>query len=291
MLVDRCVAKEPSQRFGDAAGLVDALEQAQLAGPEVPLPVRMLANELGTIGLVFVFTALIGWFIVSKLMAADIGQVDLLIPVVVLATVVIARLGQALSEARRLRQLGFDVHAVQAGLRGVVDEADAVRAAARVDPQRLAERRRAVRVGWLMLAIGVASIAMATTFRVLESVGSTRHRTTALGLALLFNGLACGCVAFVLWLRSPLKMPLGERVFRAFWLRGPGKGLLSLAMGRSSSTIKAERPPVTTAKNERRPQSPGTPDAQWRELAQRVEALEQWRQHHESGGTANHRRP
>jgi hypothetical protein len=183
------------------------------------------------------------------------------------------------------------VQAVQAGLRGVVDEADAVRAAARVDPQRLAERRRAVRVGWLMLAIGVASIAMATTFRVLESVGSTRHRTTALGLALLFNGLACGCVAFVLWLRSPLKMPLGERAFRAFWLRGPGKGLLSLAMGRSSSTIKAERPPVTTAKSERHPQSPGTPDAQWRELAQRVEALEQWRQHHESGGTANQRRP
>lgn len=290
MVVDRCVAKEPSQRFDDAAGLVDALEQAQLAGPEVPLPVRMLANELGTIGLVLVFTAFIGWTIVSKLMAADIGQVDLLIPVVVLATVVLARLGQALTEARRLRQLGFDVQAVQAGLRGVVDEADAVRAAARADPQRLAERRRVVRVGWLMLAIGAASIALATTFRVLESTGSPRHRTSAPGLALLFNGLACGCVAFVLWLRSPLKMPLGERLFRAFWLRGPGKGLLSLAMGRAASKSKTARAPVLPSQSAPRHQSPGTPDPRWRELEQRVGALEQWQRDQEGGGSAGHRR-
>jgi hypothetical protein len=235
--IDRCLAKDPAARFADAAALVEALEQDRLAGPEVPLPVRLLANELGTIGMVLLFTALIGWYLVSRMIAAGIGAVDLLIPVVVMATVVLARLGQALGEAQRLAGLGFDVETVLAGLRGVVDEADGVRAAARMDQQRLAERRQAVRTGWVMLAIGIVSIAGANALR--TEVAPGRYQSGPLGLALLFNGLACCCVAFVLWLRSPLRMPVGERAFRAVWLGVPGRLLLRWAMRRGRASVAA----------------------------------------------------
>jgi eukaryotic-like serine/threonine-protein kinase len=275
--IDRCLAKEPSQRFDDAAALVNALEQAELAGPEIPLPVRMLANELGTIGILVFFTAAITWFMLTRLLeASDMDDVDNLIPVVVLITVVFARLGQTLGETQRLATLGFDHTAVMSGLRSVVDEAEGMRAAARVDAERLVERRKAVRTAWIMLAIGVASVAFAFTQRRL--VAPHLWRTGPLGVAFLFNGLACICVAFVLWLRSPLRMPPGERAFRAFWLHGPGGWLLSLVMRRSRPASASPRKAGTARTAPRALASVSVPDARMQKLEHRVEALEHWRE-------------
>jgi hypothetical protein len=296
--IDRCVAKDPATRFADAAALVDALEQAQPAGPEIPLPVRLLANELRTIGLVLVFAVVVGWIVVNRMLATGLASVDLMIPVVILTTVVLARLGEALGDAQRLAGLGFDHAAVLGGLRGVVDEAEGARAAARVDAGRRADRRRAVRTAWLMLALGVLSVAVAASLR--ERLGPGQYRTGPVGVAFLFNGLACCCVALVIWLRSPMRMPVGERAFRAFWLGAPGRLLLRWAMrrGRAPSAIASgtgvwpspgvESPPSARGGDERRPTSrapvaPTTvPEPRLDALEARVRALEAWR----DGGTA-----
>lgn len=276
-VVDRCLAKDPAQRFADAAALVDALEQAQLAGPEIPLPVRMLANELGTIGILVLFAGIVSWFMFTRLLLGTDSDVDLLIPVVIFVTVVIARLGQALGETQRLAKLGFDHATVMAGLRGVVEEAGDVRAAARLDAGRLADRRQAVRTGIVMCAIGVVSVAFAFSQR--RQVGPREWQTGPLGVALLFNGLACLCVAFVLWLRSPLRMSPGERAFRLFWLRGPGRWLLAAAMRRSATVA----PVAESARSSARVGRSDAPvedrgDAKWHELEQRITSLERWRE-------------
>lgn len=287
-VIERCLAKDPAQRFDDAAALVEALEQAQLAGPEIPLPIRMLAGELGTIGLVVVFTTLIGALLFASVDPDKrLDNIDSLIPFVLLITIVLARLGQAMGEAQRLLRLGFDRAAVLAGLRSVVDEAEGVRAAARVDAQRLADRRQSVRTGWLMLGIGVVSLLVALQLR--EPLSTGGYRTGPAGVGLLFNALGCFGAALVLWLRSPMRMPVGERAFRMFWLHGPGRWLISLvlrestgAAGSRSVTSTPSQVPARSAVRGIAPAGDAPPpssadDRRLAALEARVETLEAWR--------------
>lgn len=64
--IDRCVAKEPSARFADAAALAAALDDAELAAPEVPLPIRAVANELRTLGLVTILGGALASFLAYR---------------------------------------------------------------------------------------------------------------------------------------------------------------------------------------------------------------------------------
>jgi hypothetical protein len=58
------------------------------------------------------FTVFAWSYLAARLDYGDLDNVDALTPFVVLGTVVLARLGQTLAEARRLSQLGFDRTAV-----------------------------------------------------------------------------------------------------------------------------------------------------------------------------------
>jgi hypothetical protein len=116
-----------------------------------------------------------------------------------------------------------------------------------VEGESLAERRQAVRVALLMLAIGIVSIVVAASLR--EPLGPGRYRSGPLTVALLFNGLSCCCVSVILWLRSPMRLPVGERAFRAFWLGVPGRWLLRWAMrdrkSRPVGTVAPSSRPIT----------------------------------------------
>ncbi len=46
--IDRCLLKDPDARFGNAEALVEALDVAQLATPEIPLAIRLFAQDLGS---------------------------------------------------------------------------------------------------------------------------------------------------------------------------------------------------------------------------------------------------
>src|SRR5687768_3562959 len=59
--IDRCVAKEPAARFATAEALVEAIDEAKLTAPEIPLPIRLFGQEVGTLSLVLVFLAIISW--------------------------------------------------------------------------------------------------------------------------------------------------------------------------------------------------------------------------------------
>lgn len=283
-VIDRCVAKEPAQRFDDAAALVEALEQEQLGASDIPLAVRLLANELGTIGLVVAFTTFAWSYLAARVALADLDNLDALMPFVVLGTIVLARLGQTLAEARRLSQLGFDRTAVFTGLHRVIDEAEGVRAAARVDPRRQQERRRTVRTALLMLVIGIVSYVVVLALREPYANGA---RIGPLGAVIAVSGVVCLSVAFVLWLRSPMRMPVGERAFVLFWLHGPGRWLIAWAVGRPSTTAARGTTGVTQASRAgaARVVSPSAQagpannpgDQRLSVLESRVDALESWR--------------
>jgi hypothetical protein len=94
-------------------------------------------------------------------------------------------------------------------------------------------------------------------------------------------------VSFILLLRSPFRMPIGERMFRLIWLgrfgrwfvTRAGRGLTPGATASTGTTGQSAVVPVTVSRN-------GTSSAEpsLRDLEKRVQALEQWKRSHAGSG-------
>lgn len=63
--IDRCVKKDPAERFSTAEELIEAIDAGQLSEPDIPLPIRLFAGELGTLSLIAVGIALFTYFVVQ----------------------------------------------------------------------------------------------------------------------------------------------------------------------------------------------------------------------------------
>ena len=276
--IDRCVLKDPRSRFESAESLVEQLDRAQLAAPEVPLPVRLFAQEAATLGLVLTFFLIISW-LMYKLSIESEASLDAMLPIVVLFAVVITRVMQARSEARRLAMAGFSVADVLKGMHAVVGEHEAMRAQLRPNVDVQGRRRRTVRWAWAMLVMSIVLFQLALKFRV--QTGPNSYRVGIGATTMVITSLILFGVSFVLLLRSPFRMPIGERLFRMIWLGGFGRWFLRRAArgiapsatastGATGATAAASRPAVIATS----PAHESTLAA----LDRRVRALEDWRQ-------------
>jgi eukaryotic-like serine/threonine-protein kinase len=280
--IDRCAAKNPSHRFQRAEALVEAIDLAQLAGPQVPLAIRMFALEAETLSTVVIFVAFLGFFMWRANAEANFDNLDAVLPLLLLAGVGLTRVSQTLSEARRLANDGFSAADIHRGLVAVIDE----RAERRLELRNSASARRTRRrTAWWTVALIVGAFAMA--------VGALRFRrewkpgyyaTSLPGVVLVFTAAVALGVGLVLALRSPFRMPLKERLLRLIWLGPVGSAVLDLtARGvrrvanvpgaaaapalRSVGDVPARRAPLSAAAHE------GDRVAA---LEQRVESLEAW---------------
>jgi hypothetical protein len=103
-------------------------------------------------------------------------------------------------------------------------------------------------------------------------------------MLLVFGGVALFGVSLALLLRSPFRMPLGERLFRLVWLgpigrafiRAAGRGVArpnsTSGVSRGGAPTAAKRPAVPVAK----PTAARAPD-RVDALEMRVAELERWR--------------
>nr|MCU0627182.1 serine/threonine protein kinase [Gemmatimonadaceae bacterium] len=228
--VDACLAKEADARPADAPALIEALERAQEAAPEIPLPLRLFAQELGTVSLVTVFTTLLViTYVAASAAQLAKGNYNAVLLVTIIASVVVTRLAQAAGELRALARAGWSRADVRAGLGAIVAERAALRLQRAADPAVVAGRRRTVRLALVLGGAGVAIIG------VMVRIGNVRTRSvlaSVLVLLLLF-GAFCGiAVAIPLLLRSPFRPPPNERLFSLFWLGVPGRALFRLAWPR-----------------------------------------------------------
>jgi serine/threonine-protein kinase len=231
--IDKCVAKRPEDRFATAEALVEALDSAQLAAPEIPLAVRMFAQEASTLGLVLFFIVLFGW-LMARSMRGD-GNLDVGLPVVVVIAVGITRAIETFFSARRLAAFGYAADDVVKGMRQVAEEHEVHRAQLRADPVTRRRRRNTVIRALVQLAVAALMVAWALAKRV--EVAPHQFRVgVAAGVAVV-TGFCLFGVSVVLLLRSPLRPTLGERLFRGIWLGPIGRAFLNAAMrGRSSGS-------------------------------------------------------
>ena len=283
--IDRCVLKDPRPRFESAESLVEQLDRAQLAAPEVPLPVRLFAHEAGTLGLVLAFFLIISW-LMYQLAAENETRTtfDSLLPLLVLVGVVITRVMQASSEARRLAVAGFSVADVLKGMRAVVDEREAMRTQLRPNVEVQKRRRWTVRIALAQVVVSIVLFWAALQLRV--QVGPTSYDVGIGATTMVITSLILLGVSFVLLLRSPFRMPVGERLFRMIWLGGFGRWFLRRAARgiRPSATASTgstgASAVVAAAPATRVAHSNG---ATLDDLDRRVQSLEAWRRSQSRG--------
>jgi hypothetical protein len=241
-LIDQCVAKEPSDRLPTAEALVEALDAAQLGAPEVPLPIRLLAQELGSLGsMAFVLTAFAAYEADSTLEKGYM-LLDALLPGIVFGAILLARVLQGVFEVQRVAEQGFASDEIHAGLATVADERAQRRLELRTNATALARRRRTVRLALLLLVAGLGLVGLAAWMRDVDPTGG--YRSTDLGNAIVITGFVLAAIGVVLLVRSPLRMSLGERLFRRFWLGAPGRWFIARAAARRAPPDPVGEPVV-----------------------------------------------
>ena len=287
--IDRCLCKEAEDRFASAEALVEAIDAAQLGAPEIPISVRGLAQEVGTLTMVVFFITVIGWLIVGNAPDA-LSRLDTLLPLVFVFGVVMARTLQTRSAVRRVAELGFPHDEIMRGLRATVDENAQLREQVRRNPVIQRARRRTIIAALVQLPLAVGMIRIAMLMR--TEIRPGLYSNSPPGITLVISGLLLLGISFVLLARSPFRMPPGERVFRLLWLGPAGRWFIristrgvapmSAASRASGSASMVSRSAITSAATPTSASpvlSTGSTsnDTSVQTLDDRVTALEQWR--------------
>jgi hypothetical protein len=281
--IDRCVAKDPSQRFANAEGLVEALDAAQLAAPEIPVAIRLFAQELGKFSLITVLGAFMIFFMFR---AINPDSVDSLLPPFALIGVVVTIAAQTVREARRLRLGGFTSAELMRGLNAVVAEREARREELKADPVVRRARKRTIRWAMGQLAGGVLAIWLVRRFRIPVPNEPGHFHISTGGVVFVLTGMMLIGFSLPLLLRSPFKMALPERLFRAVWLGPFGRGVFALAgLGKvkpPGTTLASAPAAVSRAPTTQPLVGSLTPPAvampEFGPLEKRVAELERWRE-------------
>ena len=266
--IDRCIAKEPDARYTDAAALIEALDAAQTAAPEIPLAIRLFANELSMLFLVFLFVFIMSTMGATVLLRAT-TSLDALLPVLVLLAVLTGRVLQSRAEVARIRGDGFTGADIYRGLSAVLAEREERRQQLHANPRVVTQRRRTVRSGAGLL-LGAAALVLGGT--------STRTRidgqyiTPLIGAVLVFSGMIAFGLGMVLLLRNPLAAPADERFMRRVWMGPIGKLIFGISSDVVASTPARTKSPSATAMAP--PILPANVDARLESLEARVRQLE-----------------
>ena len=277
--IDRCVMKEPDERFATAEALVEAIDAAQLAEPEIPLPVRLFAGEASLLSMLTLGVLWVTWLLAR--MAKD-SLLDSLILVVLMFAVLLTRALTTLSEARRLAVAGFSAGDVGRGMALVVEERSLRRRELRADPETRRRRRATIVWGAVLLAVALVLVRVAFGMRI--PLGNGHYGNLPLGIVLVFVGTAMFGTSIVLLLKSPFRMPPGERLFRTVWLGPIGRAFVRFAgrgvRGASPGAFHARVVVIPRGPREVTLNNAATvmrPPDQERTLEVRVSELERWR--------------
>ncbi len=225
--IDRCLEKDPADRFATAEALVEEIDAAQLGEKEIPLPVRLFAGELSTLLLALLGILVLIWYVVRAQQEANMSSLDTMLPVVGLLAILFMRTLTTMSEGHRLAEAGFTPAEIEDGMARVMAERVARRDELRAHAPTRRRRRLTIRWGAVMLVAAIVMIRLALATRV--QVGPTQYQTPAFGVFLVFTGFAWLGMSLVLLLKSPFRMSPAERLFRLVWLGPIGRGFVRLS--------------------------------------------------------------
>lgn len=222
-VVDRCLAKDPEDRFPGGEALVSAVEELHIAKPMVAPAVRLFhqqANQALRLTLVLLFIAAA---VVPRWTTGD----QLIFWAFILAG--IWGLAQTLyHRARFLLRQGFRFEDVRAAFQTIADETAAAREQLRNSEVDIARHRRRLRTAAVTGGLGVL---MATGSLVLlrRPTPEGLMSVTPAGLLTVIVAAIMVSQAIISFLTDPMRVRRFERLSAAIW-RGPvGRWLFRLA--------------------------------------------------------------
>jgi len=271
--IDKCVAKSPDDRFASAEQLVEAIDAAQVSTSEIPLAIRLFAQELGTVSLILFFLVLMAPLLARSMSTG--GQLDALIPLLLMGAVATTRLSQTFSASRRLMQDGFTPDETLKGMQAVLAERTSVREAYRMNPEMRRRRRRALRMGGVLAVLAIV-LAVITRMRAVDR--GNHHYSVGI------SGIVTGMLAIVLFgislmtvMRSPFRAPPADKMFQRIWLGPLGRAFVRLSakgVKRSGASSRDSRPATTPPPPVTIPKSASESVDRLAEFEARLRALE-----------------
>jgi serine/threonine-protein kinase len=276
--IDRCVMKDAADRFQTGEELVETLDASKLSGPEIPVPIRLLQQELGSMTTVMIFSVIIAFMIASTENGVS-GDMSLVL--IILVSVAMTRITQTMREVGRIAVSGFSASDIQGGLRAVMAERDQRRAELAQDPRVRLARKRTLITAVLQLAVAFAFMWITFARYRFERPDHQGYHVVFPGGLLVLAAMIMFGVGLALLLRSPFRPAAGERLFRLLWIGPVGRLFIRISgrkawrSGQSSGVIRTTIPPVRTTQPPR--QAPVIAPDRVEALEQRVSELERWR--------------
>jgi hypothetical protein len=280
--IDRCLMKDAAERFQTGEELVETLDAAKLSGPEIPLPIRILATEQSSLSMTLLFGAIVLYGLIRLMAAEDLADGDIMLPVIILVSVLLTRVSQTMREVARLAHAGFSAGDIHRGLVAVMGERDQRRAELRSDERTRRARRRTLIMAGGQVVLAALFFVLALRFRH-RIPNSKNWQVEPMGSVFITASMILFGVSLALLLRSPFRMALGERLYRIIWL-GPVGRLFLRASGwrtwkNSGGPSPITRPATVPPVRQTQPPMPAPVVAPDRiaALEQRVSDLERWR--------------
>jgi eukaryotic-like serine/threonine-protein kinase len=239
-VVDRCCAKEADDRFPHAEAVVEALDATQLATPDIPVSMRLLAPELSSVATRTVVTILLLALGTAMILSNGNGNV-FAIGVVVGATAWVGMF-TAMRDVRRLRGTGYSVDELQRLLGLTLAERDEERARRALDVLQVKRRTRRVYAALALLLWQGTMFAWIVSRT--RTGGDAHFRGAVAGVTFFASLLACAAAIAILS-SSPFRRSMSERLFSAVWLSGFGRAVFRLFGGNQPSTPSARTPAAT----------------------------------------------
>jgi hypothetical protein len=272
--IDRLVKKDPADRFQTAEALVDAIDAAQLSAPHVPLAVRLFQQN----GQVYIGNALlVAAFLVYKVVNSEArADLDRLTAISVSFALEFVLLMTIARQARNLRKLGYDHHALQQGFAAILEEGDEARAQALAVPGIARKRRIRNFMVLPLILLGIYDVNLGYAKRVAITEGY--YSMSRAGATVLIAGICSIVVGILIVFLDPFRRPILQRLGSAFW-GGPIGALLMGSPKGGAAPTGTTKPPTTitavvTPLPVGRPGSPVVSGDRLTKIERRLDALE-----------------
>lgn len=222
-VIERCLAKDPDDRFAGGEALVSAVEELSIAKPVVAPAVRLFHQQANQALRLTLVLLIIAGAVVPRWTTGD----QLIFWAFILAG--IWGLIQTLyHRARFLVRQGFSFEDVRAGFQTIADEVAAARELLRNSDADIARHRRRLQVATITGGLGILMAAGALLF-LRRPTPEGMMSVTPLGLAAVIIAAIMISQAIISFLTDPMRPKRFELLSSRIWRGSAGRWLFRLA--------------------------------------------------------------
>ncbi|HEV8410861.1 MAG TPA: serine/threonine-protein kinase, partial [Gemmatimonadaceae bacterium] len=224
--IDRCLEKDPAQRFESGEALAAALDPIRSARREVSPALRMFQLQATQTIRVLLIVTLIGSTMFRSVISEDEGMA--MIFGVIAITVMWAVVAQIVGRARYLLTAGYTFEEVREGLGVIVAERDEARAQELANPRARQREAARMRVMIISFLLSISGTWLVLTF-IREKVGEHSYHTGILGLSILAVCASLFGIAIALLMMNPARSSAIDKQIARLWRGRVGRAVFRLA--------------------------------------------------------------